>query len=46
MELGDLDAATAAIDARGLPAHGAVGGHHDVDVQSNIKISVVTAGKE
>lgn len=46
MEPGDLDATTAAIDAWGLPAHGAIGGHHDADVQSNIKISIVTVGKE
>lgn len=46
MEPRDLDAAATAIVARGLPAHGAVGGYHDVNVQRDAEISVVAAGKE
>lgn len=42
---GNLDAAATAIDAWRLPAHGAVGGHHDVNVQSDIKITVIAVGE-
>lgn len=46
MEPRDLDAAATAIVARGLPAHGAIGGYHDVNVQRDAKVSVIAAGKE
>ena len=42
---GHLDAAAAPVEAGRLPAHGTIGGHHDVQVQSNVKIPVVAAGE-
>lgn len=40
-EVGDLDAAAAAVQARGLPAHRALERYHNIDVQGNVEISVI-----
>lgn len=45
MEPRDLDAAATAIVARRLPAHGAIGGNHDVNAQRDVKFSIIAARK-
>lgn len=44
-KLENLDAAAAAVQARGLPAHRALERYHDIDVQGNVEISVIAKGK-